>query len=237
MATSSHLRSALLILLCVTCGGCHDGPLYNLKHVKSLLRDEGVEERSKTWVTDFERRKELIALGKKIDSMSPKDQSFWAGHLEGIINTDPSAEMRQLAVLAVSRANVPNALDLIEKGLDDQSLKVRMTSCKVLGRRNEPRAAQMLASTVGTTTDLDVKNSAIAALGKHKGAVPIDSLRIVLEEQDPATVDLAIASLRGVTGKDLGSDPQRWIAALDQDVSPQQEGAIRYASGDPSVIR
>jgi HEAT repeat protein len=149
--------------------------------------------------------------------------------------------------LAASQIKTPGAMELIEQGLDDENLKVQMEACRSLGKRREPEAARLLASTLGTTTEVDVKNSAILALGKHKGDIPVDSLRVVLDDQDPATIDLAMKSLRGVMGKDYGNDPKQWIAAIDNQRAPDSDGnpesptdpsdAIRYAERDGRTIR
>jgi len=52
-------------------------------------------------------------------------------------------------------------------------------------------------------------------------------LRLALADRNPATQNLAIASLRGATGKDYGDDPDTWIAALDG--KPTEERPTRFA--------
>lgn len=199
-------------------------------------------------VTDYQRHSELQKLAAEIGGMPAKEQNYWFKHLGRIMNNDPSPEMRRLAIQAASRLRQPDSLALIESGLDDDSLKVQMAACTALGRRSEAKAAQLLASVVGTTPELDVKNSAIAALGNHKSQVAIDTLRVVLEDLDPATTELAMSSLRGVTGKNVGNDPKQWIAAIDQtnaarnqsDSVPSGTGSadqIRYAQGMEATIQ
>lgn len=237
-------QTALAMLLSGLAAGCHDGPLYALKHVNPYFTMREWKRDRALGVTDHQRRRELIKLTEKIAEMPPKDQAFWKGHLGRIMENDPSAEMRRLAVLAASRIEDPAAIDLIEAGLGDESVKVQMASCSALGSRQEPRATQLLASTLGATTETDVKNSAIAALGNHQGQMSMESLRIVLDEQDPATIDLAMSSLRSVMGKDYGEDPQQWIAAIDAErsspnVSPDgaEQGGIRFAERDDDSRR
>lgn len=216
-------KGCLIATLCVLAGGCHDGPLYALKTVNPYFALREWKRDRELGVTDHQRRLELESLAGQIGDMNAKDQAFWGGHLDRIMSNDPSPEMRRLTVMAASRMSDPVAMDLIEQGLDDENLKVQMEACRSLGKRPEPEAAQMLASTLGTTTELDVKNSAIEALGNHKGSIPTDALRVVLNGQDPATIDLAMSSLRGVMGKDLGNDPKQWIAAIDQQNTPAGE--------------
>lgn len=189
--------------------------MYALKTVNPYFTMREWKQDRALGVTDHERRNQLLSLARKIGTMPEKDQQFWGTHLGRIVNNDPSPEMRRLAVLAASRAKTDNALAIIQKGLEDDSIKVQMESCQALGVRTEPEAARLLAGTIGSTTETDVKHAAIAAIGKHGGNIPLDSLKIVLREQNPATIDLAINSLKGVTGEDYGSDPNQWIAALN----------------------
>jgi len=201
--------------------GCQDGPLYALKVANPYYsmgewkRDEAIG------VTDHERRKQLTLLADTIDRLPAERQKFWAGHLDKMIENDDSPEMRRLAIRAAGRLKDPSAMAVIEKGLDDDSMKVRMEACNSLGRRKGDDAARMLAATVGTETSEDVKHAALNALANHKTKIAIDSLKIALADRNPATRDLAVQSLKGATGKNYGDDPAVWIAALDGKATQQ----------------
>ena len=238
------LRNLRPLLLCVALGtlalsGCHDGPLYALKTVNPYFTMKEWREDDQLGVTDHERRNELIALTKKIGSMPANRQLFWAGHLSQLYEKDPSSEMRRLAINAAGKLRHGPAIALIEKGLKDDNLKVRMEACRALSRRGEPRAIQLLAATAGSETDQDVKNAAIAALGSHKGQIAMNSLRLALDDRNPATRDLAMQSLRHVTGKDFGNRPAEWLKAIptqtiDAGTPPNQGPTIQLASGPTS---
>lgn len=231
------VQGCIIATLCILACGCHDGPLYGLKRVNPYYVMGEWKRDRKLGVTDHERREELQLLADQIGDMDTKDQLFWGKHLDRIMDTDPSPEMRRLSVLAASQMKTPAAMELIELGLDDENLKVQMEACRSLGKRSEPEAAQMLASTLGTTTEVDVRNSAIKALGNHKGSIPVESLRLALEDQDPATIHLAMSSLRGVMGKDIGDDPQAWIAAIDQQATPDGSDKVRIAEREGTTTR
>ena len=208
------------LVSCALVGGCHDGPLYALKAVNPFFTNEWKRDQE-LGVTDHERREQLGALASKIGSMPAGRQKVWAEHLHKILDNDESPEMRRLAINAAGNLKTPDAVALIEKGMDDESTKVRMEACRSLGKRTEPEAIQMLASTIGSETNVDVKQAAIAAIGKQRGNVPIDSMRAVLRDPNPATRDLAMNSLRRITGKSHGRDPEQWIAAIDkQSIGP-----------------
>jgi hypothetical protein len=202
-----------LVALAVT--GCQDGPMYALKVANPFYswREWGADE--KIGVTDHERRKQLSVLAETAGDLPPEKQQFWAGQLEKLIETDQSPEMRRLAVRAVSRMEVPNATAMIEQGLDDASLKVRMEACQALGRRPDEESTRLLVATIGTETDLDVRHAAMAALAQHDNSISRDALKMALSDRNPATRSLAIDSLKEVTGMNYGDDPQVWIAALN----------------------
>jgi len=214
-------------LVCCALTGCQDGPLYALKAANPYYvmgewkRDEAIG------VTDHERLKQLALLAETIDQMPANKQRFWAEHLDKMIENDESPEMRRLAVRAAGRLRDPSAMAMIEKGLDDDSVKVRMEACSSLGRMTGEEAARTLAATVGTDTSEDVKHAALTALASHKNQVAVKALKVALSDRNPATRDLAIQSLRSATGKNYGDDPQVWIAALDG--KPTQQVETRLA--------
>ena len=219
---ASHVSLArlnLLPLLIATLGtcaltGCKDGPMYALKTVNPYYSLNQWRDDEALGVTDHERRKQLAELAEQIGGMSANRQAFWAGHLTKIMENDTSPEMRRLAVVAAGKLKTDSAIPLVKKGLDDDSLKVRLYACEALGRRPGDESARMLAETAGTETNVDVRQAALSALAKHKSPIAVDALRIALSDRDPATRDLAMVSLRSVTGKNYGSDPNVWIAKL-----------------------
>ncbi|KLU07901.1 energy [Rhodopirellula islandica] len=214
------LMSVLLTApVLVLCGGCHDGPMYALKHANPYFTMRQWKADEAIGVTDHKRRQELQSLADSMIAMPEERQLTWTPHLEQIYENDPSAEMRRLAILAAGRSKDAGTLDLVAKGLKDDNLKVRMESCRALGERPEEQAAQLLASIAGESQDQDVRHAAIAALGKHPGEISTNSLKLALQDRDPATQDLVIETLRESTGKDLGNDPAEWIAALNGQAS------------------
>ena len=178
-------------------------------------------------VTDHERRKQLALLADTIGQMPSDKQTFWAGHLEKLIDNDQSPEMRRLAVRAAGSLRDPRAMAMIDKGLDDESVKVRMEACQALGRRKGDDAARVLVATIGSETNQDVKHAAMTALANHNNQIAIDSLKIALSDRNPATRDLAVESLKGATGKNYGDDPDVWIAALEG--KPTEQAPTRFA--------
>lgn len=217
----AQVACAVIVLVAAT--GCQDGPLYALKAANPYYslgewkRDEAIG------VTDHQRRKELALLAETINELPENRQQFWAGHLAQLIETDQSPEMRRLAVRAAGRMADPSAMAMIDKGLDDESMKVRMEACRVLGRRNDDEAARLLAATLGTESSEDVRHAAIKALANHSSPIAVDNLKTALKDRNPATRDLAVQSLKGATGKNYGDNPAVWIAALNGKPTPETE--------------
>ncbi|TWU03964.1 HEAT repeat domain-containing protein [Neorhodopirellula pilleata] len=202
--------------------GCHDGPLYALKHTNPYFTMQQWKSDEQIGVTDHRRREELISLAESMPTLPQDRQQYWSNHLTEIYNNDESAEMRRLAVLAAGKSSDGAMMGLIEKALDDENLKVRMESCRALGNRQDEQAARLLAATVGKSQDKDVRHAAIAALAQHSGPIAADSLKLALKDRNPATQALVIGSLRQSTGKDYGNDPETWIAALEGKDVPSQ---------------
>ena len=218
------------VLLSATVG-CHDGPLYGLKVANPYYSLHQWQQDELLGPTDHVRRAELTKLVKAMPTLPPERQQRWHTHLEAIYEHDASPEMRRLAIQAAAASSVSGASELIEKGLKDDNLKVRLAACEALGSRGDEDSARLLAETAGSTSDTDVRNAALAALASHRGPIAVDALRAALDSRDPATRALAIGSLKGVTGKDYGNDPQTWIAALDgksvSEPTPQLADRIR----------
>ncbi len=212
--------AATLLMTLTT--GCQDGPMYGLKAANPFFSLKQWKEDESYGTTDHVRRQELTKLAGIMPTLPPERQTFWFSHLRGVMDNDESPEMRRLAVLAAGKSSVPESFELIADGLKDDSLKVRLTACEMLGNRTDEESTRLLAQVAGTTSDQDVRNAAYAALGKHQNEIAVDALRLALDIRDPATRSLAIASLKGSTGKDYGDNPQSWIAALDGQDVPEQ---------------
>lgn len=222
-----HLLLCAVGLSMVAMSGCQDGPLYAFKVVNPYYSMGEWKRDEALGVTDHERTKQLTVLAETIHQLPANKQQFWAEHLSKMIESDDSPEMRRLAIRAAGRLKDPSAIGMIDKGLDDDSIKVRMEACQALGRRQGDEATRMLAATIGTETSQDVKHAALAALGNHDSPIAIDSLKIALADRNPATRDVAVQSLKDATGKNYGDDPTVWIAALEG--KPTEQAPVRFA--------
>ena len=226
---------AAVVLVTISAAGCHDGPLYGLKVLNPYYSVKQWKADEAYGITDHNRRKELEKLVGSIRHLPKQRQAYWLRSLKQIMEHDESADMRRLAVQAAGQLNDATADEIVRVGLKDDNVKVRMFCCQTLGERTDPEATRMLAEAAGTATDQDVRMAAFAALGKHRGTIATDSLKIALEDRDPAIRQVAMQSLRTTTGKNYGDDPNVWIAALQG--KEVQEQPTRIADRIEDLIR
>lgn len=208
--------------------GCQDGPMYAIKSINPYYTMHEWKLDEEIGITDHQRREQLSSLADTIGDMSLEDQKGWSEHLNKLFENDESPEMRRLVMKAAGNSKDPTALDLIKRGLEDESMKVRMEACSALGNRTDDESARMLATVVGTETNQNVKHAAVRAMKGHKSQIAISALKNALADRDPATRHLAVQSLKGSTSKDYGDDPKVWIAALEGN-PPSEEAPTRIA--------
>jgi len=233
--TARRLAVGIFACLLLFTAGCHDGPLYGLKVINPYYSRKQWKEDEKYGITDHQRRQEISKLVDSMPRLPKARQDYWLQNLGQIMEHDESAEMRRIAVMAAGQINDPAANAIVSKGLEDESRKVRMACCDTLGARKDTEATRMLAETAGSATDQDVRRAAFAALGKHKGPMAIDALKIALEDRDPATRGIAMKSLRSTTGKNYGTDPEVWVAALQGKEVPEQP--VRLAEWVENIVK
>jgi len=87
---------------------------------------------------------------------------------------------------------------------------VRIRACDVWAKRGGADAVQLLAARYQTDADLDVRLRALKMLGELKDKQAIPVLARALEDGDPAVQYRAVASLKQVSGRDLGNDVNDW---------------------------
>lgn len=119
------------------------------------------------------------------------------------------------AIRALARHGGPEHTVLVAERLRHESAQVRWEAAKGLQRLHEPEIVPVLLAVVrDESEDVDVRQAAIIALGQY----PED--RVFQALVSPTALDArelelniaARASLRTLTGHDLGSTPGDWLA-------------------------
>lgn len=121
---------------------------------------------------------------------------------------DPRVRVEILRVAATFET--PSALSLCRGALEDPDATVRKAACVAWGNRGGDEAVQLLSHRYQTDTDIDVRLEAVRMLGSVKDKTAIPALARALEDPDPAVQYRAVASLKQVSGRDLGNDVNRW---------------------------
>ena len=95
-------------------------------------------------------------------------------------------------------------------GLDDPDTLVRIAACDAWLQIGGDEAVQYLANRYRSDDDVDVRLHAIRDLGALGNEAAIPVLAEALEAPDPAVQYRAVASLKEVSGRDLGNDVNAW---------------------------
>jgi HEAT repeat protein len=104
----------------------------------------------------------------------------------------------------------PTALPGLEWALQQDDREIQQAACKAIAAIDDPRVISVLATTLRTTQDVDVRLFATEGLGRFRDPLAVQALAQSLEDRDPAVQYTAMQSLSRVTGEDLGLDVREW---------------------------
>jgi HEAT repeat protein len=94
--------------------------------------------------------------------------------------------------------------------LNDKDAQVRLKAVEAWSQRPVGEAIPVLADTLASDTDIDIRLAATEALGKFRDPAAVRPLSVALEDTDPALQYRAVESLREITGREFGSDLDAW---------------------------
>src|SRR5207244_3209345 len=102
-------------------------------------------------------------------------------------------------------------------GLKDPERDVRVACCEAWSKRPGAESTRILAEALSTDTDHDVRIAAVKGLSGSGEKEAVKALAVALEDPDPAMQYCAVASMRDVTGQDLGNDVNAWRELAKKD--------------------
>lgn len=140
-----------------------------------------------------------------------REEAF-AGELAGAILGEHDPRVRASIVEVAAGLEAVAAGAICEGALQDPDARVRMAACDAWAKRGGDRGVQLVADRCRNESDVDVRLRAIRTLGEMKNAAAIPALAVALEDPDPAVQYRAVASLKSVSGRDLGDDVNAWRA-------------------------
>ncbi len=235
-ATLCRLAPSCLAALATGCTwGATDGiPWWQSKAAKQ----QQLADLQKYGPFAFERIDTIQKMGAYAAKHGQAEKEQVAAKLAADIQTEQNPLVR--IVLIRTLGNIPSETStaVLQAGIKDPDPEVRMEVCLAWGKRvhesltkgggippgpTEDIAVQVLAGALAGDTNLDVRLAAARALGN----VPHDpraiaALGVALKGSDnPALTYRVVSSLKSASGKDFGSDLNKWQQYADS-FTPQQ---------------
>jgi len=170
-----------------------------------------------------ERTKLIREKGKKGETASEEEREILVAQLVHEYQTSPDPNMRRESVDALAKIPHPQRDRFLQEILQDSNPFVRLSALESLSNTysGDPVDLQtLLISRMKTDPDKDVRLAAVRILGditpQDKGGGGRNSLIVselgnLLHDRVPAIRAEAMQSLHKVTGKDYGSDINRWL--------------------------
>ena len=161
--------------------------------------------------TSAERIKILRELAKNAPKMSPSEQQRAAEEIADALRFGHEDDILVRAQMLRTIANFPTpaADKILTGGLQDPDRDVRVACCEAWGQRGGDEAVRLMAQTLGSDTDVDVRLAAARSLGQLKDPKGVQALGAALDDLNPAIQYRAIESLRKISGKSY-SDIKDW---------------------------
>lgn len=202
------LGTTLLALSVIACG-CAQTAAWKMPW-NDTSRDERVREKYGLTANQRVEQVEKQAAAARSEG-GTREEAFTAELVRTMLTEhDPRVRIKILEIAATFET--PSALSICRGALEDPDAKVRMAACHAWGERSGSEAVQLLSHRYQTDTDIDVRLEAVRMLGAVKDQEAIPALGRALEDPDPAVQYRAVASLKKVSGRDLGDDVNRWRA-------------------------
>ena len=197
-------RVCLVLLAALAAGGCAGWRPW--KSSDKLARAE-----EKYGPSADTRIKRLAERSKAVGPSAGEQKRIeFTQELVGMMLAEHDPRVRCSILTTAAEYDTAAATAICKGGLEDPDDRVRMEACRVWGKRGGAEAVELLATRFRTDTELDVRLEALRRLGtlKDKDAIPV--LARALEDGDPAVQYRAVASLKEVSGRDLGNDVNVW---------------------------
>jgi hypothetical protein len=177
----------------------------------------------------------LRKLAERADRADPDERQRVSSELATAYQDETNPFIRRAIVRAIGRYGTPAATGVLETAIQDSSPAVRIAACEGWARTGGADAARHLAATLSGDVDFDVRLAAAKALGKTPDASAVAALGTALEDRDPAMQFQAVQSLKTITGKDFGTDVNRWRQYVNGEI-PEGAESISLAERLRSVF-
>jgi hypothetical protein len=171
-------------------------------------------------ITPGMRMAAVQEIGPRAEKADAAEQQRLCEQLAQHIQTEPDPLVRQEIQKTVAQFSTPLALKMLQAGLNDEHLDVRLTCCKRLGERGNVAAVGPLRKVLETDKELDARLAAIDALGQIKSTETVAALALALDDRDPAIQYAGVQALKTATGEDFGGDVSSWQMYVKGETPP-----------------
>lgn len=222
--SSPFMWAAVAGIACLASGGCSLWPF-------------GTKERTSI-ITPAMRAASIREIGPRGEDASPAERQQMCQDLAGQIRTEPDPIVRRAIQETIAEFETPLAQAVLVAGLNDDNQDVRITCCRLLGKRNAIDAVEKLNSIAAADADFDVRIAAVDALGQIKSPQAMRGLAAGLKDRDPAMQFASVEAMKTSTGEDLGSDVAVWRTFADKQLGAGGAAtAVATAPGAAPVAR
>lgn len=197
-----------------TLGGCNSMPF--------------MQKERTSIITPGMRMAAVREIGPRASDADSAEQQRICEQLALHIQTEPDPLVRQEIQQTVAQFSSPLALKMLLAGLDDENLDVRVTCCNRLGERGDASAIGPLRKILETDGELDVRLSAVDALGQIDSPETIAALALALDDRDPAIQYAGVQALKAASGQDFGNDVRSWQQYVSGE-TPQAQPPVSIA--------
>ncbi len=143
---------------------------------------------------------------------SPEQQQRISDDLAKQIQAEQDPLVRRHIIRTLGYYNTPTAGVVLKAAINDSDSAARIAACEAWGRRGGKEAVEILTGVLSSDTDLDVRLAAARAVGQTHDSSAVGNLAEALVDPNPAIQFRIASSLKEVSGKDYGTDVNRWRA-------------------------
>ena len=167
-------------------------------------------EKEKYGLNADQRIKDLRLNAKESRGAGSDAQAEFSRELVNEMLAEHDPRVRAEILHLCAEFDTPSSRAICIGGLDDPDAFVRIAACDAWLEIGGDEAVQHLANRFRSDDDVDVRLHAIRDLGALGNEAAIPVLAEALEAPDPAVQFRAVASLKEVSGRDLGNDVNEW---------------------------
>ncbi len=173
-----------------------------------------------------QRVQEIQAQAKKAAKGDAQQQEAFTADLAKRMQQETNCTVRLAIISTLTKFNTASANAVLYAGLKDPEADVRVACCEAWGKRPGPDSTRILSETLSSDTDHDVRMAAVKALGSAGDKQAVKALGLALEDPDPSMQYVAVASMKSVTGQNLGTDVNAWREMAKRDDPPVRSKTI-----------